>query len=236
MRFQVFSSRSHYHGRVCGRSVCLGSSWANLLPLYTALCCWQVCLVVLGLLCVHSSSCPSPAVFAWFSTLCLPARMFGVSACFPDSPSSFIGHPAGSTGELNSFATSRCVLTVCIASPLVSILFQMPGWSLCPLDASDWFPRPSDTPAPRLASPAPGFAPVPSLLLWATVSCRTVTHWPPENGISPPAVHSLSAGDLSFDSLISGRHSCSSGTRSLASVHSVPCSIVSTPATRSAIG
>ena len=49
---------------------------------------------------------------------------------------------------------------------------------------------------------------------------------PPENGISPPAVYNLSAGELSSDGLPSGRRSRGSGTHSPASVHSVPYAAV----------
>ncbi|KIK26832.1 hypothetical protein PISMIDRAFT_634734 [Pisolithus microcarpus 441] len=44
----------------------------------------------------------------------------------------------------------------------------------------------------------------------------------PDNSISPPAVYNISAGELSSDSLNSGRCSGGSGTHSPASVHSVP--------------
>ncbi|KAI5984518.1 hypothetical protein EDD15DRAFT_2480371 [Pisolithus albus] len=44
----------------------------------------------------------------------------------------------------------------------------------------------------------------------------------PDNSISPPAVYNISAGELSSDSLNSGRRSSGSGTHSPASVHSVP--------------
>ncbi|KAL4067342.1 hypothetical protein V8B97DRAFT_1977402 [Scleroderma yunnanense] len=65
---------------------------------------------------------------------------------------------------------------------------------------------------------------------------------PPENGVSPPAVYNLSAGELSSDGLTSGRRSRGSGTHSPASVHSVPYAAVprshrfnplAAPATRS---
>ncbi|KAH7905510.1 hypothetical protein BJ138DRAFT_1228847 [Hygrophoropsis aurantiaca] len=45
---------------------------------------------------------------------------------------------------------------------------------------------------------------------------------PPDNGISPPALYSLSSGELSSDSVTSSRHSRGSGTHSPASVHNVP--------------
>ncbi|KAH7907032.1 hypothetical protein BJ138DRAFT_1161133 [Hygrophoropsis aurantiaca] len=45
---------------------------------------------------------------------------------------------------------------------------------------------------------------------------------PPDNGISPPALYSLSGGELSSDGLTSGRRSRGSGTHSPASVHNVP--------------
>ncbi|KAH0834730.1 hypothetical protein J3R83DRAFT_10288 [Lanmaoa asiatica] len=45
---------------------------------------------------------------------------------------------------------------------------------------------------------------------------------PPDNGISLPAVYNLNGGELSSDGLTSGRRSCSSGTHSPSSVHSVP--------------
>ncbi|KAI6136254.1 hypothetical protein EDD17DRAFT_1566774 [Pisolithus thermaeus] len=67
---------------------------------------------------------------------------------------------------------------------------------------------------------------------------------PPDNGISPPAVYNISAGELSSDSLNSGRRSRGSGTHSPASVHSVPYAAavprshrfnpIAPPATRSA--
>ncbi|KAI5998029.1 hypothetical protein EDD15DRAFT_2386780 [Pisolithus albus] len=67
---------------------------------------------------------------------------------------------------------------------------------------------------------------------------------PPDNGISPPAVYNISAGELSSDSLNSGRRSRGSGTHSPASVHSVPYAAavprshrfnpIAAPATRSA--
>jgi hypothetical protein len=67
---------------------------------------------------------------------------------------------------------------------------------------------------------------------------------PPDNGISPPAVYNLSAGELSSDGLTSGRRSRGSGTHSPASVHSVPFASniprshrfnpIAPPATRSA--
>ncbi|KAH7886189.1 hypothetical protein F5I97DRAFT_1809545 [Phlebopus sp. FC_14] len=66
---------------------------------------------------------------------------------------------------------------------------------------------------------------------------------PPDNGISPPAVYSLSGGELSSDGLASGRRSRGSGTHSPSSVHSVPYAAVprshrfnpiAAPATRSA--
>lgn len=44
---------------------------------------------------------------------------------------------------------------------------------------------------------------------------------PPENGVSPPAVYNLSAGELSSDGLASGRRSRGSGTHSPAPVNSV---------------
>ena len=65
---------------------------------------------------------------------------------------------------------------------------------------------------------------------------------PPDNGVSPPAVYNLSAGELSSDSLTSGRRSRGSGTHSPASVNSVPYATVprshrfnpiAAPATRS---
>jgi len=65
---------------------------------------------------------------------------------------------------------------------------------------------------------------------------------PPENGVSPPAVYNLSAGELSSDGLASGRRSRGSGTHSPASVNSVPYASVprshrfnpiAAPATRS---
>ncbi|KAG0707568.1 hypothetical protein DFH29DRAFT_631774 [Suillus ampliporus] len=67
---------------------------------------------------------------------------------------------------------------------------------------------------------------------------------PPDNGISPPAVYSLSGGELSSDGLTSGRRSRGSGTHSPSSVHSVPYSAavprshrfnpIAAPTTRSA--
>lgn len=67
---------------------------------------------------------------------------------------------------------------------------------------------------------------------------------PQDNGISPPAVYNLSAGELSSDGLASGRRSRGGGTHSPSSVHSVPYAavprshrfnpIAAPPATRSA--
>ncbi|EGN93193.1 hypothetical protein SERLA73DRAFT_172348 [Serpula lacrymans var. lacrymans S7.3] len=67
---------------------------------------------------------------------------------------------------------------------------------------------------------------------------------PPDNGISPPALYSLSGGELSSDGLQSGRRSRGSGTHSPASVHNVPYSAavprshrfnpIAAPTTRSA--
>ncbi|KAF9245710.1 hypothetical protein BU15DRAFT_40591 [Melanogaster broomeanus] len=76
-----------------------------------------------------------------------------------------------------------------------------------------------------------------------TTSSPGRPYTPPDNGISPPAVYNLSGGELSSDSLASGRRSRGSGTHSPSSVHSayaasVPRSHrfnpIAAPATRSA--
>ena len=77
----------------------------------------------------------------------------------------FVDHLTGLTSELNSFAVSQHVLTVFLTSVAVYMLLQMPGMSLCLLDASDKFPKPSGPATPRLESPTFNFASVPSLSL-----------------------------------------------------------------------
>ncbi|KAN0093305.1 hypothetical protein V8E55_004091 [Tylopilus felleus] len=53
-----------------------------------------------------------------------------------------------------------------------------------------------------------------------TTTSPSRPYTPPDNGISPPAVYNLSAGELSSDGLTSGRRSRGSGTHSPSLVHS----------------
>ena len=91
-------------------------------------------------------------------------------ACLAFWPAQLFGDRlTGLTSELNSFTVSQHVLTVFLASAAVYMPLRMPGMSLCPLDASDKFPKPSGPATPRLESPTFNFASVPSLSLVSPV-------------------------------------------------------------------
>ena len=82
-----------------------------------------------------------PAVFMHSEMPCVSVRMFAMPAWLFGSTQLFVGRLTDSTSELNSFAVSRYVLTVFLASAAIYMLLRIPGMSLCALDPSNKFPK-----------------------------------------------------------------------------------------------
>ena len=114
--------------------------------------------------------CMYPAVIVSTPMLCKCLHVFGMPAasgldfviCRPS-----LRFDSGLTSMLGDFMAFRHVLMYSITSPVISVLFQMPGMSLCPLDTSD--PRSSIQVPPCLASPAFNFMAAPSPSPLATI-------------------------------------------------------------------
>ena len=106
---------------------------------------------------ILTHSCVFIAIFTWFEMQYASVHMFSVPAQLLGST---LLHLPISTGKFHVFIVYQHILMGYVISAVVSVPFQMSGMSLCSLDTSDQFPRPSVTTTSRLASLASNFMPV----------------------------------------------------------------------------